>query len=435
MTIKGAKQQTLFLTGINGVVRALGLMMRVLLSRFLGAEIMGIMELAQSVHMVAIAPLTSGLPAAVSRLTAKADAEQKTLPLASGIRLTRLFSLFAIPAFWFFSGIIAHATGDMRVMPSLWFSAPCILILGYSAVYNGFCYGTGLAHVPAVSELLEQCLRLIFTLSLAASLRHLTAAWMAAIPTAATMLAEAIGLLYVMKQLKHIVPLQNQARVYQKEVLHLSIPTTITRCMQTLLRSVTAIAIPLRLQHSGLTAAEATARLGMLNGMVMPILMLPSIFTSALSMVMIPRIAQAEQQPSELRRLLLKASLACIPFSALCAAGIAAAAPFLSARVYRLAELTHLFHLCAPMTLLFSANHLAGSALSALGMQKKSLFASAFVSVLTLGLTWLWAGSPSLRLVGVIRAQYAGSMASLLLSVWILKDACRKSLKPDDRSV
>ena len=435
MKVKGAKQQTLLLTGVNGIVRALGLVMRVVLSRFLGAEIMGIMELSQSVHMVAISPLTSGLPAAVCRLTAKADNDQKTLPLASGIYLTRAVSLLMIPAFWLLSGPIARLTGDIRVMPSLWFSAPCILILGYSAVYNGYCYGTNLPHIPAVSELLEQCLRLVFTFAFLSIFRHLTASWMACIPTVATMLAEVIGLGYVMHRLHRITVPVNQSHVFQKSVLHLAVPTTLTRCLQTLLRSVTAIAIPIRLQQSGLSAAEATSRLGMLNGMVMPILMLPCIFTSALSMVMIPRIAQAEEQPSELRRLLVKSVLACMPFSALCALGIALAASFLSIRVYRLAELQELFRLCAPMTLLFAANHLAGSALSALGQQKKSLFASAFVSLLTLGLTWMWAASPSLRLGGVIRAQYAGSLTSLLLSFWILKDACKGTLTPDDRCV
>lgn len=64
MKAVGAKKQTVFLTGVNAVVRALGLLMRVMLSRLLGAEIMGIAELAQGVHMLAITPLTSGLPLA-----------------------------------------------------------------------------------------------------------------------------------------------------------------------------------------------------------------------------------------------------------------------------------------------------------------------------------------------------------------------------------
>ena len=56
MKAVGAKKQTVFLTGVNAVVRALGLLMRVMLSRLLGAEIMGIAELAQGVHMLAITP-------------------------------------------------------------------------------------------------------------------------------------------------------------------------------------------------------------------------------------------------------------------------------------------------------------------------------------------------------------------------------------------
>ena len=50
MKAVGAKKQTVFLTGVNAVVRALGLLMRVMLSRLLGAEIMGIAELAPPSH-------------------------------------------------------------------------------------------------------------------------------------------------------------------------------------------------------------------------------------------------------------------------------------------------------------------------------------------------------------------------------------------------
>ena len=99
MKIKGAKQQTVFLTGINAAVRAIGLCMRVWLSRILGSEIIGIMELAQSIHMVAIAPLTSGLSAAISRLTARSDQQNRTAALLSGLWLSRLVSFFLISHF------------------------------------------------------------------------------------------------------------------------------------------------------------------------------------------------------------------------------------------------------------------------------------------------------------------------------------------------
>ena len=436
MKVNGARKQTVLLTVINGIVRAVGLLMRVWLSRSLGAEIMGIMELAQSVHMVAITPLTSGMPAAITRLTAKARREHRALPLFSGLWMARILSAVLVPLLWILSKPVSHLMGDVRVLPSLWFTAPCILILGYSAAYNGYCYGSGHNLLPAMSELIEQLCRFFFTLSLLGLFRHLTAAWTASIPVAATMMAEIAGLIYVMRSLRLPTVNESACRKYCKPIFHLAFPTTLSRLMQTGLRSLTAILIPLQLQHSGLAAAEATSRLGMLNGMVMPILMLPCIFTSALSMVALPRIAKAEEQPSEMRRLLLLCIGSCVPFSILCSTGIYLAAPLLAIKVYRLAELASLFRLCAPMTLLMSFQHLTGSVLSALGQQKRALYASCTVSVITLILTWLWAGDPALRITGVIQAQYCGCLLSLFLSLLVLLQwrKERRHAKADDRS-
>lgn len=141
MRLEGARKQTVFLTAINGVVRALGLFLRVLLSRYLGAEIMGLAELAQSVHMIAITPLTSGLPMAISRITAKADERDKHKPLLAGLSLARYASAAMIPLMLILSPWLARLMGDARVMPSLWLTAPCVLVLGFSAAYNGYCYG------------------------------------------------------------------------------------------------------------------------------------------------------------------------------------------------------------------------------------------------------------------------------------------------------
>ena len=127
------KKQTLLVTGLNGMIRVMGFFLRILMSRMLGAEMMGIAELASGVHMMAITPLTSGLPMAISRLTAKASDHQQTEPLQTGLWLVRRVALWLIPLFLLLSPLIARWTGDIRVLPSLWFTAPCILILGYIA--------------------------------------------------------------------------------------------------------------------------------------------------------------------------------------------------------------------------------------------------------------------------------------------------------------
>lgn len=414
MKLEGAKKQTLFLTGVNAIVRALGLTMRVVLSRLLGAEIMGVMELSQSVHMVCITPLTSGLPLAISRLTAKASIQDRSKALQAGLQLTRAVSLCVIPLLWFLSPNISHWMGDIRVMPSLWFTAPCILILGYSASYNGYCYGIERSSIPAISELIEQVFRIFITVMLVLSLRHLTVAWTAAVPTFATMLAEISGLWYVIRMTGKQDLAKQKNPQWRKAILKLSVPTTFTRLVQTLLRSATSVMIPLRLQTAGLSLAEATSQLGMFNGMVIPFLMLPLIFTSSLSMVLIPRITKSEDHFAKLYRLLAISIGTCFPIAAVCTGMLYWFSPVLANVVYRQAELNSLFRICAPLSILFALGHLTSSILSALGQQRRSMFASVAVSVSTLALTWIW--TPKNQLTGVVHAQYAGQLISLALN-------------------
>ena len=70
MPVKYAKQ-ALILTLGNGLTRGLGFVLRLLLARRMGAQALGVMEMANSVGMLALTPVTAGIPSAVSRLTAK----------------------------------------------------------------------------------------------------------------------------------------------------------------------------------------------------------------------------------------------------------------------------------------------------------------------------------------------------------------------------
>lgn len=417
---RSIKKQTLHLTMVNGIVRFLGMVMRVVLSRMMGAEIMGITELAQSVHMLAITPLTSGLPLAVSRLTAKASAADRTRALEAGVSIVRMVALCMIPLMFLLSPLLARSTGDMRVLPSLWFSAPCILILGYSAVYNGYCYGTEQSGLPAWSELIEQTARLVIACGLLFTLRRLSAPWLAAVPVFSTMTAEIIGLFFVIGMLKLPKADTHDLKKWTKPILQLAVPATAARFAATLLRALESIILPARLIISGLDQHEALSRLGMLNGMVMPLTMLPCIFTSALSMVLVPRIAKAESRPKELKRLIFLCFLCCAAAGFLSWGALCITAPVFAGFIFRLPELTEWIRLAAPLALLFPFAHVTGGILASLGQQKLSMLGSIPVSALTLGLTWLLCADPALRQKGVIIAQGAGQIILLLWNISVL---------------
>ncbi len=413
------KKQTLLITGLNGLIRAMGFLLRVVMARMLGAEIMGIAELASGVHMLAITPLTSGLPMAISRLTAKEDAATHHMPLVAGLTLVRQVCFVLIPVFLLFSPLLAHLTGDVRVLPSLWCTAPCVLILGYSAAYNGYCYGTGRSSLPAISELVEQTLRLLFTLLLIPALQRLSAAWLAAVPVASTMLAEAGGLAMTVAVLR-MPSGSSAANTWRRPILRLALPSTGTRLIHTLLRSITSILIPIRLAASGLPAAEATARLGMLNGMVLPIMMLPCIFTGALGMVMAPRLARSEENARQCKSILSKLFAAGLLVAGFSTGLLALLAPFFSNVIYRLPELTSLFRNATPLCFLCAAENLSAGAITSLGLQKQAMLGALPSSLVSLLMTWLLTAMPAFRLEGVIIGLAVGHLLVILWNGSIL---------------
>ena len=76
MVVRGKTliQKTLFLSASHFAVRSVGFLLRLWLSRELGAQTMGLVELAQSAQMLLITPVVTGLPVAVSRMCAKTEA-------------------------------------------------------------------------------------------------------------------------------------------------------------------------------------------------------------------------------------------------------------------------------------------------------------------------------------------------------------------------
>ena len=152
------KKQALILTLANAYTRALGFVLRLTTARMMGAQALGLMELSSSAVMLAITPVTAGVPTAMSRLAAQKDIDPPAV-LRAGLSLIRRLTLVLAPAMLLLSPAIAWVLGDMRTLPSLLASVPLIGLLGVCAVYSGYFYGRDDAATPALSECAEQPVR------------------------------------------------------------------------------------------------------------------------------------------------------------------------------------------------------------------------------------------------------------------------------------
>ena len=418
------KKQALVLTLANAYTRALGFVLRIFSARLMGAEAMGVMEMSTSAVMLAITPVTAGIPTAVSRLAARPDADVPGV-LRAGISLVRRLSAVFIPLTLLLSPAAAWLLGDWRTLPGILLSAPLVLLLGLCAVYSGWFCGRQDMRTPALNECAEQTVRCLLTFELLMTLSGRSIAITAALPNLAE-IAAGLAVWYLFARSAPRLTGFSPDPALRSHILRLAAPITASRLCQTALRALNAVLLPVCLRRSGLNPADATAAFGLLNGMAMPLLMLPGVITGAICTVAAPAVSRQEGNVTRLkatmRRLLLSAG----------AVGLAAmlllffCADFISTRLYPEPALAPLLRLMCPCALLMALQQVQFGLIAGLGLQKKTLSATLCASLLTLVLTALLCPSPDMRLSGAAIASMASSLLRVLWNQRILKQALRR---------
>lgn len=420
MSMHAMVQKTLFLSASHFAVRVIGFLMRIWLSRELGPQAMGLVELAQSAQMLLITPVISGLPAAVSRMSAKATPAYQVRVLRMALALSLLVSIPLMAGAYLMRETLALWLGDVRTMPALLVYLPCVPILGASCALNGYYYGTGRPVPPALSEMLEQAVRFLLCMRMVSLLRGWPMMLRAAIPAAAALIGETVGLaLMLLLCLKTVffVKAQGSRRRILAEMISLALPLTGMRLVSSLMRTVNAVLIPVRLQFSGLAASEALSQLGMMQGMLMPVLMMPSFITGSLCMVSAPEITRRQAQGKPLASLCGRILGATLAVGVASMAAVFLMAPLFSNVLYRQAELLPLLRRCCLLVPVMALCQVTGGMMNALGLQRMSLRISLATSLICVLLSYWLCALPGMRLWGALLAMGATQLLTLLCNL------------------
>ena len=428
MNARTLVRQTMFLSASHFIVRVIGFFNRIWLSRALGAQAMGLVELTHSAQMLLITPVVSGLPAAVSRMCAKSQPARQVRVLRCGISLALLTGVPVAVLAFVFKTQLALWLGDLRTMPALLIYLPCIPILGISCALNGYYYGKGKPVPPALSELLEQLVRLFLCIRLVFALRGWPTMLRAAIPAAASLAGETASLLLMLLIAARsilFVPGEGSRRAVCREMLSLALPLTGMKLVSSLMRTVQSTLIPARLQVSGLPASEALSRFGMLSGMLMPVLMLPSFITCSLCMVAAPELTRRQANGTP-QKALVRRILGGTLLIGLCAmAAVWLFAPLIADMLYRQAELLPLLRHCCVLVPVMALSQVVGGLMNGLGLQGTSLRIALGANLLSVLMMYALAAQPALQLWGAVIAMAAAQAFTLGLSLRALFAAVR----------
>ena len=314
----------LILTVTSIVSQLLAFVYRILLSRLVGAQVLGLYQLVMPVYFVLMSLTAVGLTVAVSNLSARYHALGNHRAVAQLLRRCRsaFFLLFVPPAVLmalFSDAVSVSLLGDARTRLGLLLLLPCIFFTGIENLHKHYFYGIGNVRPPAAVELAEQLIRAGAVLSLLLLFLPqnpertlgliVTGMVLCAIFSAATLL---LLCRRHMGSPRALPGPGEPSAVLNRRICAIAVPIGATSLLGNLMASANSALIPQRLVAGGMEISAAMSAFGVLFGMTMPLLFLPSAFIGALSLVLAPKLAEsaALKRGAEIRRRIHTALLA-----------------------------------------------------------------------------------------------------------------------------
>lgn len=298
----------LILTMAGLLVKVFGSVNRILLSRLLGGEGIGLYQMAYPVYLLLLAVSAAGIPVAISIMVsgylARGDYGNVRRILRVSLLLMTvvgvvLASLLAIGADLIVTGGIIS---DQRVYFALLALVPAVLLGTVLASLRGYFQGHQLMLPTAVSQIVEQFVRVTAMLLLAYALLPRGLEYAAAGAALGTVPGSAAGLVVlIIFYYKHsrstsyekYQPLDTVATgALLKRLLLLALPVSCANVLVPVTGSIDMLLVPNRLIACGYTVAEATTLFGYLAGMAQPLILMATIPTASLAASLVPAISE-----------------------------------------------------------------------------------------------------------------------------------------------
>lgn len=419
------------------MVRSLGFIYRIMLSRLIGAEAIGLYQMVFPFLMLLITITTSGIPLAVSSLVAK----ENYLNNKAGVYKILTIALCIGGVFSLIVSILVSLNIDFIVTKILkneliyypfLYTIPAISLITFASILRGFFYGLKDIKPPANAQIIEQIIRIVFVLSYIAYKKPSNPVSAATIGTIGVSLGELFGLIYLVFKFnfKRLCPKKHFSRIYSNtsikiasNIMYIAIPTTIGRLVSVLIQTANSVLVPQRLVIAGYTRSEAIQVFGRITGMTMPLLFLPFTVTSALAVNIIPDISE-QAAVNNMDKIHLQSSLA-IRLTLIVAIPItfiyAAFGHPIAQLIYNEADVGKYLTIISYATVFLCMQHTISGILHGLGKQVISTINYLLGILIQLYCTYFLISNPKYGINGFFIGYIISSVVIFILNIIILK--------------
>lgn len=283
---------------IGGFIsKILSLIIKIILTRTISTKGIGIYSLILPTFNLFITLCSLGLPIAISKQISEQRKKAKEIILPI-IPLTLLFDVFLIIILFILSPLLSNflLKNKMTYYPliAIGLTLPFISI---SSILKGYFFGKEKMFPTTFSNITEQLIRLILTLTLIKYLMKYSLSIAITGVVLINILSEGISiitlLLFIPKHEKISFSDFKLDQSQIKDLLDISLPTTGSRLIGSITYFLEPILLTYALTNSGYSINDITIEYGIINGYVYPLLLLPSFFTMAVSSALLPVVSNA----------------------------------------------------------------------------------------------------------------------------------------------
>jgi stage V sporulation protein B len=456
-------QGTLILLAAGIINRMLGFIPRIALPRIIGAEGVGLYQLAYPFFIVLVTVITGGIPLAIAKMVAEAEGENRPeksrqilrTGLALSLGLGIFFTIVALVSASWVSNVLLT---DHRVYYTFIAMIPMIGIVAVSAIYRGYFQGRQNMIPSALSSIFESIVRIFFMLWFSWLLLPKGIAFAAAGAMLGVTVGEIGGMLAILWQYYVISKKDKKTNLIPepqtvkpetiptdpagvksttpilRRLLGVSIPVTASRLVGSFSYLLESIITVRSLALAGIATAAATAQYGSLQGMVIPLLLLPGALTSSLAVSLVPSLSEAaarKDSPTIHKRMHQALRLALVTGAPFAVLMYVLAVPLCNL-LYGNADTAPMLKLMAPFALFLYVQAPLQAALQAMDKPGRALINTLIGAVVKIILIVILASQPEYGIYGAIIAIIVNSVLVTLLHGYSVVSLISLSLRITD---
>ena len=303
---------TMILTISSIIVKVIGSLNWIILSRVLGGEGIGLYQMGFPIYLMAITVSSAGVPVSISIITseklANKDYRGAKRVFNVSLRLLLISGLIFSSALFFGADFLInqHIIRDSRAYYSIIALAPAVFFVTFLASFRGYLQGWQIMTPTATSEVVEQLVRVITMLVFADLFMPYGLAYAAggaSMGAGAGAFCALLVLMWFYRRLKRrlheeieaqddSIPQESAGHII-KRLLKLALPVSLTSLMLPIGANLDLLIVPQRLEVAGFDVRHATELFGYLTGMAVPLVNLATIFTAAMTISLVPSISES----------------------------------------------------------------------------------------------------------------------------------------------